>query len=79
MDEFKCTEEDCSGLIIVSSDNAAVMRTGCHSCDTAYPCNTCGRLHWDDRTPLNNRDGDAAFLIDGRQGVRGKDGEIVFY
>ena len=62
---MKCKQEGCTGEIDTS--NPISLMTGCgggccgpHA--TAYPCDTCGRLHWGDGSLTYNRAGQKAFL-----------------
>ena len=64
---MKCQNESgCEGLL----DNArsVPMRVGCASFENALVCPQCGRIHWQDGTPVLNRQEYRAFL---------KGGEIV--
>jgi len=61
---MRCTEKDCSGSVATAT--LVNVRTGCSSYSTAHPCDTCGRLHWPDGNGVFNRQGDRAFLENGR-------------
>lgn len=66
-----CTEKDCKGIIDFNREIA--LQTGCHCYTVFFACNTCGRIHDDDGSPVNNRAGDEVFLVDGMLEIRDKD------
>ncbi len=61
---MNCKEKDCSGSIDL--EKIIHLRTGCSSSATAYPCNTCGRIHWSDGNLVFNRSGESAYLENGK-------------
>lgn len=61
---MNCQEKDCSGNIDLEKN--IHLRTGCHSGADAYPCNTCGRIHWSDGTLVFNRSGESVYLENGQ-------------
>ncbi len=60
---MSCKEEECGGTIDQSVSVA--LQTGCAATAAAFPCNRCGRLHWGNGNLVFNRQGEAAFLVDG--------------
>ncbi len=73
-EDLKCTEKGCVGVI--DENNYTTVQTGCHSWSTVHACNTCGRLHFVDRTNgtasgAKNRQDQKAFLLpDGNTELR---------
>ncbi|MFA5985968.1 MAG: hypothetical protein WC819_01305 [Parcubacteria group bacterium] len=68
---MKCIVDDCTGKI--NMDGSVSVQVGCHCSDVAFPCDTCGRLHFlrgDEvhKVPVgvSTRGGKEAFLIDGQ-------------
>lgn len=55
MDEKKCQEPECAGVLDVNSF-VILQAGGCAISSLAYPCNTCSRLHrWDGEQLVNAR------------------------
>jgi hypothetical protein len=61
----------------VNLDKGTPLRIGCHSSRIAFPCKSCGRLHWEDGNLVTNRQGARAFLIDNKIVHKNKKGEIL--
>jgi hypothetical protein len=59
-----CKEEGCPGTIDLN--DGVLLMVGCAQRAGAYPCDTCGRLHWPSGNAVSNRSGQLAFLIDGQ-------------
>jgi len=54
--------KECGGVV----SNAIFVKTGCGPPSSpAYVCEKCGRLHWEDGSPVFNRAGNPAFIKDG--------------
>jgi hypothetical protein len=70
-----CTE--CSGSI--KKENPIALRTGCSGSACAYPCNSCGRLHWEDGTAVFNRPGNKAYLQNGEIIHKDNEGNVITY
>jgi len=65
--EWKCQEEGCEGYVINNIKNAVPLKTGCReSTINAFPCSKCGRLYFEEETPVNKRSGEKAFFINGK-------------
>lgn len=77
MKAFDCQEENCSGR--VAPENSVSVRTGCTTSSPALVCDKCGRLYWGENNPVSNRCDDPAFYIDGKIGIRDKDGEMNYF
>jgi len=63
---MKCRNEGCTGKVDMRKSVSLMIGCGglCGgSYSHAYPCDTCGRLHWKDGSPVFNRAGQKAFLI----------------
>jgi hypothetical protein len=71
---MNCVEQ-CEGQIDMTK--GVTVRIGCGSVDMVYPCNKCGRLHWNSGTGVNNRCGDKAFFKDGRLINRDTEGKEI--
>ncbi|MFA5652034.1 MAG: hypothetical protein WC933_01600 [Candidatus Paceibacterota bacterium] len=63
----ECKEVFCKGKI--DKKKSVSVMTGCMSMTSTYPCDECGRLHWDNGRPIFNKPGQKAFLT--------KTGEIM--
>lgn len=61
---MKCQEDGCPG--IVNPEIAVSLRVTCRDTQDAYPCSTCGRLHWQGGEPVFNRQEHRAFLREGK-------------
>lgn len=59
-----CKEKDCSGNLELGIEVAVMV--GCAQYASAYPCSTCGRLHWPSGSAVFNRSGKLVFLKDGQ-------------
>ena len=71
----ECKEEGCKGEIDFSKP--IQVRVGCHTFAAAYPCKVCGRLHWSNGSPIFDRSGIKAFLLDQRIISENREGEAV--
>lgn len=71
---LSCADGGC-GNGHLDPKNAVWLQTGCSSLSRypAYPCDACGRLHWDCGNPVFNRRGMAAFLENGEVVQRGEE------
>jgi len=45
IEESKCTEKGCKGLIDRSI--TVDLKTSCYGTSPSHPCNECGLLHWE--------------------------------
>ena len=60
---MKCKEEGCIGE--VDMEKPVTLQIGCHSHDSAYPCQVCGRLHWGSGNAVFSRGGQKVYLENG--------------
>jgi hypothetical protein len=64
---MKCAKKDCEGTIIGLPVSLMFI---CYKCDSkykeAFPCGTCGRLHWRDGSLVYNKNGDEVSLVNGK-------------
>ncbi|MDD4931269.1 MAG: hypothetical protein PHG66_03975 [Candidatus Colwellbacteria bacterium] len=79
MKTFGCSELDCKGIVVMKPENQVIIQTGCRCGDAAFPCNICGRLHWEEDKPVFGRghNPDKAFFIEGRLMRKPEGGEII--
>jgi len=48
---MKCGKDSCNGNLI--TEEGRCLQTGCHSSQTAYPCDKCNRLNFvNDNEPV---------------------------
>jgi hypothetical protein len=70
-----CSENHCAGTI--SETICVHLHIGCTTKRPAYPCLSCRRLHWGDGKAVNNRQGHAAFWVDGQVVHKDDEGRVV--
>ena len=67
-----CQMAECSGVVEIDFSTGISLQVGCRATDKAFPCGTCGRLHWSNGGLVVNRRGQAAFLRNDRLELEGK-------
>ncbi|MFA5087227.1 MAG: hypothetical protein WC470_02935 [Candidatus Paceibacterota bacterium] len=68
---MNCSEDGCDGKI--DKKTIVPLRVGngpnCGGHDQAYPCEECGRLHWESGTPVVTMPAGEKLFVDGFQVV----------
>ena len=70
---MECRLEGCNGSVVLNSKKTVLLRNGCHSFRTSYPCEKCGYLHFlsicgekKSLAGVSNRQGKKAFFKNGK-------------
>jgi len=72
---MKCQEQGCKGVI--DPQISVNLQVSCHSTQAAYPCGSCGRLHWHDGQLVFNRQDQRAFFREGAIVHLDTDGAVI--
>jgi len=74
---MKCRDYQCRKGAI-DKKMPVWIKTSCVSSTVVYPCNICGRLHWENGSPVRNRSGHRGFLKNGKVFNLPKNGKGYF-